>query len=91
MSRYFEKLVHVMIDIDPNTATQPQLQATMKALPGVLEVMKRKRVSSRQEQHATPSCVVVSGWCLWCSQCSHLGCLRSAGTAILSNRLRMWG
>ncbi|CAN0033290.1 unnamed protein product, partial [Ectocarpus fasciculatus] len=34
---YFEKLVHVMVDIDPQTASQPQLQATMKALPGVLE------------------------------------------------------
>lgn len=40
LSRYFEKLVHVMIDIDPNTASQPQLQATMKALPGVLEVSR---------------------------------------------------
>lgn len=36
--RYFEKLVYVMIDIDPQTASPPQLQATMKALPGVLEV-----------------------------------------------------
>lgn len=27
-----------MIDIDPQTASQSQLQATMKALPGVLEV-----------------------------------------------------
>lgn len=40
LSRYFEKLVHVMIDIDPQTASQPQLQATMKALPGVLEVSR---------------------------------------------------
>lgn len=38
VARYFEKLVHVMIDIDPQTALQSQLQATMKALPGVLEV-----------------------------------------------------
>lgn len=41
-SRYFEKLVYVMIDIDPQAASQPQLQATMKALPGVLEVMEVK-------------------------------------------------
>ena len=33
IARYFEKLVHVMIDIDPQTASQSQLQATMKALP----------------------------------------------------------
>lgn len=31
-----------MIDIDPNTASQLQLQATMKALPGVLEVNRGK-------------------------------------------------
>lgn len=31
-------MVHAMIDIDPATAQQNHLQATMKALPGVLEV-----------------------------------------------------
>lgn len=44
-SRYFEKLVYVMIDIDPQTASPPQLQATMKALPGVLEVRGGYRLS----------------------------------------------
>lgn len=43
--RYFEKLVYVMIDIDPQAASQPQLQATIKALPGVLEVWGGYRLS----------------------------------------------
>ncbi|CAM9449609.1 unnamed protein product, partial [Laminaria digitata] len=34
---YFDKEVHAMIDIDPQATPQTQLQATMKALPGVLE------------------------------------------------------
>ena len=34
-----------MIDIDPNTASQPQLQATMKALPGVLEVNRGQELA----------------------------------------------
>lgn len=45
--RYFDKLVHTMVDIDSATTPPPQIQATRKALPGVLEVSARSSGKQR--------------------------------------------